>query len=515
MSNSRTENVVRNMLFSTTLQFVSILFDFLARTVFIQILGKSYLGVNGLFTNILTILSFAELGIGDAIIFSMYKPIVNNDTEKIKSLMQLYKKAYRSIGIIIAIVGVFVIPFLSYMIKGESQVKEDLRIVYCLFLANTVISYFFSYKKSIITAYQKNYIVIVYERFFHFIQVIGQIVFLYSTHNYIGFLIIMILCTFLNNYLVSRKSNKLYSYLLDKDAKVLEHYENKTIFTNVKALFVYKFGSIILNGTDNIIISIIIGIDAVGVASNYILIIEAIQTIIYQIMGAFTASLGNLNASAEKEKQEAVFNKFLFLAEWIYGFCSIALLLFLNEFIKLWIGKEYLVSQLVIFSLALHFFVNGVQFVPFTYRTTMGLFVQAKIAPIIATVINIVLSILLGYKFGLFGVFIATSIARFCAMGIIDPYFIYKEKFKKSSKEYFLKYFGYLLITSLNYWFTYLALSFIPLSGWVGIIVKAIVCFVVSNMFYYLVFCRTVIFKDIKRSILLTVDGMLAPKGYL
>jgi O-antigen/teichoic acid export membrane protein len=502
MSNTRTENVARNMLYGTVLQFVSILLDFILRTVFIHTLGKDYLGINGLFTNILTILSFAELGIGDAIIFSMYKPIANNDTEKLKSLMQLYKKAYIIIGMVIAIAGLLLIPFLGYLIKDVPQITEDLRLIYCLFLGNTVLSYFFSYKKSIITANQRNYIVITYQKVFHFVQIIGQTVFLYLTHNYIAFLVIMICCTFLNNFLVSRKSNKLYPYLLDREVKPLERDERQSIFTNVKALVIYKFGSVILNGTDNIIISAIIGVAAVGVVSNYLLIIAAVQIILGQIMNAFTASIGNLNAGHDKEKQESVFNKFLFIAEWLFGFCSIALLLFLNEFINLWIGKDYLVSQLVVFSLVLHFLVNGIQFVPFTYRTTMGLFVQAKIAPIIASVFNIVLSILLGYRFGLFGIFIATSIARFCAMGIIDPYCIYKKRFNKSPKIYFLKYFGYLSVTSLNYCFTYYVLSFIPLSGWIGIIVKAIACFCVSNLFYYFIFSRTAIFKDLKRSVI-------------
>jgi len=312
----------------------------------------------------------------------------------------------------------------------------------------------------------------------------------------------MIVCTFLNNILISRKANNLYPFLLDKEVNPLERNESQSIFTNVKALVVYKFGSVILNGTDNIIISAIIGIAAVGVVSNYLLIIGAILIILSQIMGAFTASIGNLNAGDDKEQQEAVFNKFLFIAEWLYGFSSIALLLFLNEFVNLWIGKEYLVSQLVVFSLVFHFLINGVHFVPFTYRTTMGLFVEAQIAPILASIVNLVLSIFLGYKFGLFGIFIATSIARLSTTGIIDPFFIYRKRFNKSPKIYFIKYFGYLMVTSLNYWFTYSILSFILLDGWIGIIVKAAVCLLVANLFYYLVYCRTAIFKDLKRSAL-------------
>lgn len=500
METSRTENVARNMIFNAPLQIVTILLGFWLRTVFIYTLGKDYLGINGLFTNILTILSLAELGIGDAIMFSLYKPMAQNDPEKVKSIMQLYRKAYQTVGIVIAVAGLAIIPFLGLLIADKPNIYEDLRLIYCLFLANTVISYFLSYKKDVITADQKNYIVFAYKNMFLFLQILGQTIVLYLTHNYIAYLIMMIACTFLNNYFISRKADRLYPYLTEKDVTPLKRDEKQTIFANVKALIVYKLGTVVLEGTNNIVICAILGISLVGVVSNYTLIIGTVLIVLLQIMEAFTASIGNLNAVSDRAQQELVFNKFLFISEWLYGFCSIALLLFLNMLIDLWIGKEYLLSPIIVFALVLHFFIKGIQFVPFTFRTTMGLFDQAKAAPVIAAALNLGLSIILAYRLGLFGVFLATSIARFFTMGIIDPWLIYK-RFNKSPYSYYAKYFGYLLLTFLNYCFSYWILSLIPLNGWIGLFVKAFTCLLVTNLFYYLAFSRTVILKEIQQSV--------------
>ena len=498
MQESRTANALKNAKITFIVQIVNIVMNFISRTIFIKILGKEYLGVNGLFTNILTVLSFAELGIGNAIIYSMYKPIAEDNKEKIKALMNFYKKAYYIIGTIVAIAGILVIPFLKYIIKDAPNIKENLILIYMLFLINTSLSYFFTYKKSIISANQKEFIINYYKMVFTIIQNVSQIVILLVTKNFILYLIIQIICTFLNNFTVSKKADKLYNYIKDKDQEELSPKEKKSILTNIKSMALYKFGSVILNGTDNIIISSMIGVTTVGIYSNYTLIISAITSIIGQVLNAFTASVGNLNAVGTKKQQERVLYELLFVSIVIYGFCSGALFTLIGPFIRLWIGEEYLLSTWTLFSIILHFYINGIQVAAYTYRNTMGLFNKGKYAPAIAAVINIVLSIVLGKYIGLTGIFLATSISRLATTTWLDPYLIFKYKIDSKLIKYFKKYINYTLVVALNIVSCQIVFNNIKTNGIGSLIIKATLYVIITSIIYFAFFYKTEEFKGLK-----------------
>lgn len=499
MSKSRTENVVRNMKVGMLVQIMQIILNFVSRTIFIKILGSEYLGVNGLFSNILKVLSFAELGIGNAIIFSMYKPIAQEDTAKINSLMKLYKKAYHAIGIVILIGGLAVIPFLDFIIKDAPNINENIKWLYVLFLSNTVVSYFFTYKKSIIIGYQKEYIVNTYRGIFIVFQTVAQSIFLVLTKNYIVYLVIEIIRTFLTDYLLSKKADKMYPYLDTKNAEELTHEERKNLFKNVKSLLLYKLASVILDGTDNIIISAMIGITQVGLYSNYTLIISAITTVVAQMLSAFTASIGNLNAIGNEKQKEKIFHQLFLISVLLYGFCAGGLMLCLNPFIRVWVGEAYVLSLPTVIAILLHFYINGIQFAVYTYRTTLGLFVKGKWAPLFAAIINIILSILLAKVWGLVGIFLATSIARLVTIVWVDPYLIYKYKFKNSKvSQYAKKYIWYSIMVALNMIVCYFALQFVPPGKTlVGILLKAILYSILSISLYGLVFFRTEELREI------------------
>jgi O-antigen/teichoic acid export membrane protein len=510
MANSRTKNVARNAWFALVTEVINIILSFVSRTAFIYILGVEYLGVNGLFTNVLMILSFAELGIGNAIIYSMYKPLAIDDKEKIKSLMALYAKAYNLIGIFIFVAGLLVIPFMDYIIKDAPNIKENLNFIYLLFLANTTISYFFVYKKSIIIADQKSYIVSLYQQAFHIIQVLAQIIFLLLTHEYILFLVIQIACTLLNNIITAKKADKMFPYLRVGKPKPLDKEERKGIFTNVRALFLYKFGSVILNGTDNIIISALIGVVAVGLCSNYLLVLSAFQMISGQIMNAFTASVGNLNAIGDTSNKERVFNRIFFVSAWLYGFFAVGLYMFLNPFIDLWLGKEFILSQGVVFAIVLHFYINAVHFTAYTYRITMGLFVQGRLAPLAAAIINIILSLWLGKTIGLMGIFLATSIARFFTMGIVDPVLVYRRGLNKNPIHYYKRYFLFLSVFISLYFVLSFIISWIKIDGVIGFFVQVGIVTVLFNGILVLLFRKTEDFKEIKTVLTAIIKKRLA-----
>jgi O-antigen/teichoic acid export membrane protein len=507
LQNSRTANTAKNASFGLVSQIVNIILSFISRTVFIYVLGVEYLGINGLFTNILMLLSFAELGIGNAIIYGMYKPLATNDKEKIKSFMALYEKAYKIIGLFVFIVGLLVIPFMDYIIKDAPNIKENIILIYILFLLNTTISYFFVYKKSIITADQKNYVVLFYQQLFKVGQTLAQILFLWFTGEYLLFLIIQIITTLLNNIYVSRKADKMYPFLKEGKAKSLEKEEQSSIFANVKALFLYKFGSVILNGTDNIIISAIIGITAVGLNSNYILIISALTAIVGQIMNGFTASVGNLNAIGTNETKERAFNKIFFVTAWMYGFCAVGLYLFLNKLIVLWIGEAFIFSDLVVFAIVLHFYVNSVHFTAYTYRVTMGLFVQGRWAPLAAAIINIVLSVWLGSTIGIAGIFFATSISRLLTTGIVDPILVYRNGFDKSPLRYYFRYFFFAGLFIGLYFLMKLIVSCISIAGLSGFIIEVVVVSLLFNIIMAAIFWKYQDFVEIRNAIITIVQS--------
>ena len=221
MKESRTKNSAKNLGTGVIVQVINILMEFIVRTIFIKILGKEYLGINGLFTNILTMLSFAELGIGTAIIFNMYKPVAENDKNKIRALMQLYKKSYNIIGVVVFALGICVIPFMKYIVKEAPTIKESIILIYILFLLNTSVSYFFTYKKSIISAHQKQSIINNIDSVFYLVRSILEIIFLIITKNYIVFLIIKIVSTLSENFIISMKANKMYPYLKENTKEVL------------------------------------------------------------------------------------------------------------------------------------------------------------------------------------------------------------------------------------------------------------------------------------------------------
>ena len=304
MRNSRTSNVVRNMWVGTFFQVLSLFLGFVSRTIFIRILGSEYLGLNSLFTNVLTILSFAELGIGNAIVFSMYKPLADEDTDKLKKLINFYKKTYTIIGFIILVVGILIIPFIPSIINDTPNIKENIYLIYLLFLIDTAISYFFSYRTSIISADQKNYIVVMYTYIFKICQIILQLILLYFTKEYMLYLILQVITTFLTNLYLSNKSKKMYPFLKELGNNQLEKKETKKIFDNVKALFIYKLGSVVLNGTDSIIISKYLGLIVLGLYSNYYLLVSAITQILSQLFNAFTSSIGNLFFKKKKKKSK-------------------------------------------------------------------------------------------------------------------------------------------------------------------------------------------------------------------
>lgn len=494
----RTQNAMINALTGSSMQIFSVIIGFVSRTIFIYLLNSDYLGVNSLYTNILSVLSFAEFGIGTAIVFSLYKPISENNKYKIQSLMNFYRNAYYLISLVIFIAGICVIPFLRYIIKNPPNIKENLIVIYLLFLFNTCVSYLFIYKKTIITANQKEYIVQIYTNISQVIKMSVATLILYITHKYLLYLIIQIICTIALNVLLSKKADKMYPFIKEKNNNKLNKDERERIFENIKALFIYKFGSVVLNSTDNIIISSLINLTAVGLASNYIMLASSVSNIIGQAVNSLMASVGNLTVEGSKVQIKSVMNELLLMCVWLYGYLVIGFSTLANDFVYLWLGNKYILEWNVIIAILFSLYINGVQYAAYTFRTTQGLFKQSKYVPMITAILNIILSIWLGKTIGLVGIYFATGISRLLTTTIVDPWLIYKYNFNERPYKYYLKYIYEFIFVIINLLFHKWLFDKIIIREWHGFILKFLLVNISINLLFIMEFYKIPEFNNLK-----------------
>lgn len=490
----RIENSIKNSSLGIITQISNILLGVIVRTFFIHYLEKAYLGVNGLFTNVLTMLSLAEMGVGAAIVYNMYKPIADSDYKQIAKLMNLYKKAYFVIGCIVGVIGICLIPVIPYIIKDDSSIK-NLTFIYVLYLSNTVASYFFAYKRSIFSADQRDRVLQLFKLITHIIRSILQVAVLIIFKNFILYLFIQIASTIIENIVISAFADKCYPFLKEYKQENLTKQERKPIFDDIKALFIYKIGSTALDGTDNIIISSFDSVVSVGLLSNYTLITGAVQTLLSQITNAITGSVGNFIAKEKKERHEELLNKITFLNFVLYGVIFVGSTAVLNPFISLWAGNDYVLSLKIVFIHCLNIYILGMMNSIWTFRSTMGLFVHGKWRPLISAIINVVVSIWWAKEIGFIGVLLGTTFTRVVTNVWYDPIIVYQKGLHKSPCKYYLKWLVYLSITLIDIMIVHYLTKFIPLTGILGILVYGILAVTIFAISVLLFFAKTVEFN--------------------
>lgn len=488
---TRTEYSILNIVTGLGGYVVNTILGLVCRMVFTRTLSADYLGISGLFTNILTMLSLAELGIGSAIVYALYKPLAINDREKIASLVKFYGKCYQIIGIVVGVIGIVIMPFLDLLIKQQPAIKESLYLIYGIYLFNTASSYFFSYRGSLIMAAQQNYIVIGVNYLITICQSILQVIWLFMTHEYIGYLIIQAIGTLVYNFTISYIAKKKFPYITAKDIKPLEKEEKNNLIKNVRALVIWKLSGLLVNSTDNIIITYFSGLATVGLSSNYTLLSGTLNSLINQLFNGVTASVGNLNAIESKEKKLSTFY-FLNLANyWLFGWAAIGLFVMSSDLVKLLFGDSYTLPLNIPFVIALNFYMVGMQNAIWTFKNTLGLFRPGRYLLILTAGINLVCSIWLGKMWGLFGILLATAISRVFTNTWYDPYAVFKYGFKESVLPYYLKYVFYTVILVITGVICYVICSLVNFSAWVNVFLKFIICCVIPNLIFFLCFCRT------------------------
>lgn len=502
MATSRANTIAKNSAYSVVCQTLTLLMQFVVRTFFIKCLSIEYLGVNGLFSNILTILSFADLGLVNAINYSLYKPLAEHDDYKVAQLMTLYQKVYRIIAVVVLVVGLSLVPFLDFFVKEKPDIAENFSLVYIFFVVNTAVSFLFAYKQTLIIADQKKYVVALYTFFITSAICIIQCIELYWLHSFYLYLALMVINTIAVNVFIAQKCNKMYPAFTIESPAPLSKEEKSNIFENVKALAIYKFCNVSFSGTSNIILSKLFGVAIVGFCSNVYYVVNAGMGILVQVLNSFVATLGNLNAVESRANKIKAFYKTTIFCFWLYGFVCTGLMLYMNDFLRLWLGEGYTVDNLIILAIVLIFYMDNVTFALCAYRTTMGLFTRVKYNPIAGAVVNIVLGVILGKYIGPAGVFLAIPISRFFFINIFDMYVVFKYGLQDKPYKLLMYMVIFPVFSVAIYYLLVLIGGNINLGNYIlTFITRCIVFGLIYNILFYAFFHRMVLFKDILRNI--------------
>lgn len=487
---SRTEYSARNTTVAMIARIVAILAGYLTRVVFTHTLSREYVGINGLFMDILNVLALSELGISTAITYALYRPISEKDIEKQKSLMKMYRKFYRIVALIVLGGGLLVIPFMGVLIKSNGQV-EHLILLYLMYLMNSVLSYLLIYKRTLIDAHQLSYIGVLYQTSFLLLQNVMQILFLLITRNFFLFISTQIACTLLNNICISRKADRMYPYLRDQTVQELPEEEKKSIYQNIRAMLMHKVGAVVVNNTDNLLLSSIVGLVSVGKYSNYFLVIGSVSQVLNQTFQGITASVGNLGVEESKERVKKIFDASFFMGQWVYGLATICLFEAVDVFVELSFGAQYVFSTDITLVLCLNFYLSGMRQAALLFRDSMGLFRYDRFKALLAAGINLVASILLGWYLGTLGIFLGTMVSTITTALFVEPYILHKYGLKTSSRKHFLYYALYVSVTFLLWFGEDLLCRRITGNLWMVLILRLLLCFCITNLVYLLAYHRT------------------------
>lgn len=507
---TRTKFALKNTAVGILSKAATLLLGFVSRTVFIHFLGNQYLGVNGLYTEVLSILSFAELGFGTALTYAMYKPVAEQDAGMILKLTNYYKKVYRFVACIVAVLGLCILPFLPYVVKGADLLTlHDLRLYYVIFLFNTVTSYFVTYKYSIVNAHQKNYIITNMEMAVQIVTVSIQIVFLILFKSFFLYLLIQSVLLLCSRLVISRYLDKRFPILARKSKLTLSKEEKAPIIQNVKGLIVHQFASVAVHSTDNIIISSFCGVVLVGLISNYTLLINSMLAFVVILFNSVTSGFGNMVASSSTENYRKTFLELNFLNFWIYGFCCIAFFILIPPFITLWIGNENLIDTASFLLIVINCYLIGQSTVYNNTRIAKGDFSRDKWSAFFQAAVNLIVSVICAKKLGLTGVYVGTIVSRMVFV-IWRPACTYRFLFERSCLEYYIRLAVYFAAVVCAGGITYLCTQ--PLFARITFgrfLLAGGAVAVLPNLLFLLAFHRTKEFGDL----LYRAKGILTERG--
>lgn len=496
--NSRTKNAFLNISFGYIAQIGIMILTFVSRRIFLQFLSADYLGINGLYSNILTILSLPELGLDTAVVYSLYKPVAERDNKTIASLLAFFKKIYGVLSVCIFAIGLLLIPFLRFIIKSDLP-TQDLTYFYVLFLINTVASYFVAHKVALLSASQEQRIQKIVALTTSFLLQIIHICVLAIWANYYLYLVATVTTTIFSNFILGTICSKIHKYTFRETERV--DIDKKPIMKRIKATFLYKIGVVLINSTDNILISALISTVAVGYYSNYFTLTSAVQAFIAIITTSLISGVGNLAVDKNPQKQLEIFDAMLLFYHMIGALGLIGFSLLSNEFITIWLGKEYLFDSPTVLIIALNFYITNAISPIWMFREANGLFEKVKYLLLIRASINILLSVAFGIIWGTFGILFATAVSLLLTSFWYEPRILFDVTMNTSQAYYWKKQLKYFAVTLFALFMSFLVLLIIPNRSLLFFLLRTMAVIVIVGPSFAIASIRTPEFSRLKRLI--------------
>ena len=491
----RKKNATRNIIFGVILKAYQIEVPFLMRTAMIYFMGVQYLGLNSLFTSILQVLNLAELGAGSAMIYSMYQPIASDDKKKICALMRLYKFYYRTIGCVIAFLGLLLLPFIPHLVKSDLPDNLNIYVLYLLNLGATVLTYWlFAYKNAILDAYQRTDITSKIMLVTSTIQYFLQILILVFLKNYYVYLIVVLVTQIANNLITAAIVQ--YKYPNYVAMGELEKDEVKQINCRIRDLFTSKLGGVIVNSADTVVISAFLGLTKLAIYQNYYFIITSVIGVVGIVFSSCTAGIGNSMVTETIEKNYKDFKKFTFLVMAIVNFCTSCFLCLFQPFMEVWVGNELMLSFGMVVLFCIYFIDYECMALLSVYKDACGIWHHDRFRPLCEAGINLLLNLLLVNIGGLYGILLSTIIS----MSFVSlPWLVmnlFNFVFRRSSSEYISILIQNVIVVIVDMIVCYAICQMVHLGGIMTIIFRGAVCVVFSNISYFAIWKNNEDFKD-------------------
>ena len=498
MSNSVTKNALRNIAFGSLNRVTALLLPFVTRTVTLQLLGASYLGIGTLFSSILSFLSLTELGLGSAIVYSMYKPIAENDTHTIGALLSFYKKLYRIIGIIVLVLGTLILPLVPFLIKGDAPTGINVYVLYYIYLVNSVISYFFAgYRQSLLTAHQRSDITSNISSVVNICVQAGQILALCLTHNFYVYAFVPIVGTLSTNFVNWIITTKKYSHI-KCNGDISDDTKNE-IKRKITGLFGTKLNSIVVHSADTIVISAFLGLTLTAQYGNYYYIMNAVCGFVAVFYTSITAGVGSKLVTDGVESNLRLFKNLSFINAWMVSWCCVCFLCLYEPFMKLWVGEEMSLGIEFVVLMVAYFFIYEIQRTVLTFKDAAGLWNKDKMRPYVSMTVNVVSNLLLVQFFGIYGIVLSTILAFMISLPWAN-HVLFKNLFQRNSIQNIFSIFKYFVITVASCIATYFVCGFCgDTMAW--FIVRVVMCVIIPNLIMLLCFYRTQEFEYLKAKI--------------
>lgn len=487
MSESRTFNAKRNIIWGVIEKIITLFLPFLTRTLIIKILGEQYLGLGSLFSSVIQVLNLTELGFGSAMVFHMYKYVANEDDNSMCALLAFYRHIYHIMGALIFVVGLIILPFIPHFIAGEIPSDINVYVLYLIYLLTTVMSYWlFAYKNSILYAKQRTDLQSTINSSIQIVISICQVIGLVVVKNYYIYAIWILVSTILKNIVTAVIVNKKYPTYVCKGTISTE--EKQSIIAKLKALVGHKLGGVVLSAADNIVISAFLGLTTVARYNNYFYLYSAVSGLLTIIYNSISAGIGNSIAKETLEKNYKDFQKFSFLNIWIVSWCSICFACLYQPFISLWLGEEFLFPTETMLLFVMYFFVNHMRKIVLLYKDSAGLWEVDALKPYVESIFNVIVNIILVNLIGINGVLISSILALLIIDTPWEVYALFKAYFiEMHKKKYYYTIAKYIVIFLIAGILTYIFSIYTPFKGIIKFLILCLECLIIPNIFVYLI----------------------------